>query len=335
MATVSVIIPVYKVPLDFLRDCLNSLVAQAMQESEFILVSDGAPEAECSICKEFAHKDRRFKFFHKEHAGVSEARNHGINLAQGEYITFVDSDDLIGSTNLDEAYQFAKKNQSDIVFWDASLSNTKKSVSEFSSSSIPQLSEEHRIFCQKNILSASNLKYSCVSMVSCKLFKRDLLLSNNILYNTEIKICEDRLFNFKAFSRANKISYIHKVFYFYRPNTSSVTNVFLPNAFDEYTKFIKLLDSKERKAFNGDCSNMVVFAFFKSWQTCYMHKDNPEPFIKRMSQLKKISQSSFFKDALNELHYENFSSLLHLETLFLKLHFRLPMYLHGIKALLK
>ena len=67
---VSVIIPVYKVPLEYLRTCLDSLVAQTMHECEFIVVSDGAPEAECSICEEYVARDCRFKFFSASVNGV-------------------------------------------------------------------------------------------------------------------------------------------------------------------------------------------------------------------------------------------------------------------------
>ena len=82
MIKVSVIVPVYKVPLKYLRACLDSLTAQTLQECEFIVVSDGAPEAECAICAEYAGKDSRLKFFRREHAGVSATRNYGIEKAQ-------------------------------------------------------------------------------------------------------------------------------------------------------------------------------------------------------------------------------------------------------------
>ena len=107
---VSVIIPIYKVFPDYLRSCLDSLVAQDMEECEFILVSDGAPEIENSICEEYASKDARFKFFKCEHAGVSATRNYGIEKAQGEYITFVDADDWIEPGTCDTTYSFAQKN---------------------------------------------------------------------------------------------------------------------------------------------------------------------------------------------------------------------------------
>ena len=114
----SIIIPVYKVPLEYLRACFDSLVAQTMQESEFIIVSDGAPEAECSVCEEFTKKDSRFKFYKCNHAGVSAARNFGINQVQGEYITFVDSDDKITPNFCSSIYNKAYKWDSDILLFE-------------------------------------------------------------------------------------------------------------------------------------------------------------------------------------------------------------------------
>ena len=115
---VSIIVPIYKVPLEYLRACLSSLTAQTMQECEFILVSDGASKAECSVCEEYTVKDSRFKFFDQEHAGVSVARNYGIDQAQGEFITFVDADDWIEPMTCETTYAYAMQNNSDMVFWD-------------------------------------------------------------------------------------------------------------------------------------------------------------------------------------------------------------------------
>ena len=118
MIKVSVIIPVYKVPLEYLQACFDSLAAQTMQECEFIVVSDGAPNEERSICEEYAAKDSRFNFFKQEHAGVSATRNYGIDQAQGKYIAFVDADDWIDPETNQIVYDYAFENDSDIVFWD-------------------------------------------------------------------------------------------------------------------------------------------------------------------------------------------------------------------------
>ena len=108
MINVSVIIPVYKVPLEYLRACFDSLVAQTMQESEFIVVSDGAPEAETFVCEEYVAKDSRFKLFKCVHAGVSAARNYGMEAASGEYVAFVDSDDAVVKNFCEIIYESSK-----------------------------------------------------------------------------------------------------------------------------------------------------------------------------------------------------------------------------------
>ena len=123
MIKVSVIVALYKVPQDYLRDCLDSLIAQNSQDCEFIVVSDGAPDKECSICEEYTKKDSRIKFFKREHAGVSATRNFGIEQAQGEYITFVDSDDWIEDSYTSTISSF--KNSPDIVFFQFNYYNEK------------------------------------------------------------------------------------------------------------------------------------------------------------------------------------------------------------------
>ena len=90
----SVIIPVYKVE-KYLRQCVDSVINQTYKNLEIILVDDGSPDNCGKICDEYAQKDRRIKVIHQENQGVSAARNLGTKLAQGEYITYVDSDDWL------------------------------------------------------------------------------------------------------------------------------------------------------------------------------------------------------------------------------------------------
>lgn len=92
--TISVIIPVYKVE-KYLDECVASVLAQTYRNLEIILVDDGSPDRCPFLCDEWASKDNRIKVIHKENGGLSDARNAGIEIAQGEYIAFVDSDDWI------------------------------------------------------------------------------------------------------------------------------------------------------------------------------------------------------------------------------------------------
>ena len=92
----SIIVPVYNVE-KYLARCIDSILAQTFTDFELILVDDGSTDNSGEICDEYAGKDPRIIVIHKENGGVSSARNHGLDIARGEYITFVDSDDQIGT----------------------------------------------------------------------------------------------------------------------------------------------------------------------------------------------------------------------------------------------
>ena len=89
---ISVIIPVYKVANTLCR-CVDSIISQSFSDWELILVDDGSPDSCGAICDEYAEKDSRIKVIHKDNGGLSDARNAGLKIAEGEYVTFVDSDD--------------------------------------------------------------------------------------------------------------------------------------------------------------------------------------------------------------------------------------------------
>ncbi|MBQ3691504.1 MAG: glycosyltransferase [Bacteroidales bacterium] len=91
---VSVIVPIYKVE-NYLRECVDSIISQSYNNLEIILVDDGSPDNCPKICDEYAQKDSRIKVIHKPNGGLSDARNAGIEIAKGEYLSFVDSDDVI------------------------------------------------------------------------------------------------------------------------------------------------------------------------------------------------------------------------------------------------
>ncbi|MBR3071812.1 glycosyltransferase family 2 protein [Fibrobacter sp.] len=209
MIKISVIIPVYKVPLKYLRACLDSLVAQTMQECEFIVVSDGAPETECSVCEEYATRDSRFKFFKHDHCGVSATRNFGIKQAKGEYITFVDSDDRITETFCEKIYNKAKEWNSDILLFEQ-VSQKKNNIFHYHlykhdisiASPIQYRNMLTRLYFPKN---NNGL---ILAGVCCKAYRRLFIQENNILFQTELHYSEDQYFCLNAFLKTNKISYL-------------------------------------------------------------------------------------------------------------------------------
>ena len=121
---ISVIIPVYNCE-KYLTQCIESVLNQTFQDFELILVDDGSHDSSPDICDNFRQKDERIQVIHKPNGGVSSARNEGIKVARGEYITFVDSDDYIEEEMMEYLYGQAQEHLADIVvsgllmeYWD-------------------------------------------------------------------------------------------------------------------------------------------------------------------------------------------------------------------------
>ncbi len=114
MPIISVIVPVYNVE-EYIHRCIDSILAQTFKEFELILVDDGSPDQSGKICDEYALIDSRIKVIHKKNGGLSDARNAGLEVAQGEYIGFVDSDDFIESDMYEKLLEACKENSSQIA----------------------------------------------------------------------------------------------------------------------------------------------------------------------------------------------------------------------------
>ena len=111
---VSIIVPIYKVE-SYLRRCLDSVVSQTYTNLEIILVDDGSPDGCPQICDEYASKDSRIIVIHKENGGLSDARNVGLDICKGEYISFVDSDDWINNHYIEKLLSAAETVKADIA----------------------------------------------------------------------------------------------------------------------------------------------------------------------------------------------------------------------------
>ncbi|HEY8803664.1 MAG TPA: glycosyltransferase, partial [Clostridium sp.] len=100
---ISIIVPIYKVEV-YIRNCVDSILNQTYKNLEIILVDDGSPDNCGNICEEYSSKDKRIKVIHKKNGGLSSARNAGLDIASGEYIGFIDSDDWIEGDMYESLY---------------------------------------------------------------------------------------------------------------------------------------------------------------------------------------------------------------------------------------
>ena len=216
--TVSIIIPVYNVE-KYIRQCLDSVLAQTFTDFEAILVDDCSPDSSGAICDEYAAKDERIKVIHHEqNGGVSRARQAGTDAAQGEYTIHVDPDDWVEPDMLEKLLAHARKTDADMVicdFWTYSkrLGNVY----------VPQNLEP-------NLTAESVLRKIVFQQLPCscwnKLVRRACYSNNNIgFYPFDITYCEDELFNIRVLGQHNiYVSYLPKAFYHYRQNQQSLVN---------------------------------------------------------------------------------------------------------------
>ncbi len=138
---ISVIVPVYKVE-DYLSRCVDSILSQTYRNIEVILVDDGSPDKCGEICDRYAQHDPRVRVIHKENGGLSDARNAGIEIAQGQYISFIDSDDWVHPEFLESLYQLTRSTDADIAASDFMRTSTEN---------LPLTLEEETVYQYSNL----------------------------------------------------------------------------------------------------------------------------------------------------------------------------------------
>lgn len=203
---VSVIIPVYNVE-KYIRQCLESIINQTLKDIEIIIVNDGTRDNSMKIVEEYI-LDERIRVINKENGGLSSARNTGILAAQGKYICFIDSDDFIEKSMLEELYNIIEEKNFDVVDSDIFLYDNK-------THEIKERKNKEYLKIHKGLILWEKYNVEVVN----KIYKKSFLLGNNVFFEEGI-IHEDELFSIKILLSTNKIEHINKSFYYYRINRS-------------------------------------------------------------------------------------------------------------------
>ena len=214
---VSVIIPVYNVE-KFLKDCLDSIISQTLKDIEIICIDDGSTDNSKRILLEYSYKDKRITVLQQLHLGAGAARNHGIKVAKGKYLAFLDADDFFDKEMLEMCYMNLEKNGSDVVIFLAKQFDNK-------SKKIIEMPWSLRINnCPSCCFKPKEIKKSLFNSFQNwpwnKLFRRSFVIENTILFQ-EIPRTNDMAFVCEALALAKKISIIEQYFVYYRVNTGT------------------------------------------------------------------------------------------------------------------
>lgn len=218
---ISIIVPIYNVA-QYLRACINSIVNQTYRDIEIILIDDGSTDDSGSICEEYKKIDERIVVIHQNNAGLSAARNAGIKLSTGEYITFIDSDDYISPDYIKKLHSCFADNTIDIVVCDLKKVPEKVELSDINLQVEKDTNSVRLSNCQA-IEEVYKSSYHGIDFVSfAKLYRKALFEINEIEFPVG-KIHEDAFTTYKLFYASKEIVYVDIPMYFYRIRGGSIT----------------------------------------------------------------------------------------------------------------
>lgn len=290
----SIIVPIYNVE-KYLDRCMESLLNQTLGDIEIIMVDDGSPDRCPQMCDKYAKRDNRIKVVHKKNGGLGYARNSGLEVATGEYVAFVDSDDYVDIRMYETLYSKAVEYDADAVFCGLRRSfNDKRFVAR-------RDVETETIFFGNNVKNlaldfiASEPKEKCEHKYEMSvwhsIYRSKLIKDASIKFMSERDIVsEDLPFQVEFFKVANTVCFIPDVLYTYcMNNTSSLTNTF---KFDKFYGEVRLFHYLRDSVATSDPSNIRAKRFFIGYM-----RSMSEALANAKSSLKTKKQH--FKDMLN------------------------------------
>lgn len=261
MPCFSIIIPVYNVA-PYLRECLDSVLAQTFADWEAVCVDDGSSDGSDVILQEYAERDSRFKVIHKENEGVSIARNVGLDKACGEYFMFVDGDDSIASDSLDSFSRMLKEYDLDCML-----------INQF----ILRDEEDAPIRLLEETIAPIQLligKYAAGGWTVCRVYKRERF--GALRFIPGMRLREDMCFWSDALCVDAKFAVASKPFYRYRERSNSAScSVTYKNASDllMYPAYViknmrnkmGASDEEVKKFWNLEVRSLALDPYFRSW----------------------------------------------------------------------
>lgn len=255
----SIIVPIYNAEAG-LKRCLDSLVNITYKdEYEVVLIDDGSKDCSSSICDEYNKKYDFFKVIHQKNAGVSAARNAGIELATGKYIMFVDSDDYLSPLAIKIIFNEVVKEFDFAIFLSYDIKNKKNNY-------IPELQKYQKTYNVNldSVYSAFLKLHSNVPFA--KLFFNKTIKNNQVKFPTDISLGEDLIFNLKMLRLSKCVNYIPEALYMHDESTDGLSkkNRFIESVNDFDKMYKELLEFTETMKLNNSHRKEVIKSILQS-----------------------------------------------------------------------
>lgn len=302
---ISVIVPIYNVE-KYLPKCIESIINQTLKEIEIILIDDGSTDRSGDIADEYSKKDSRIKVIHKENGGQGSARNKGIEIADGYYIGFVDSDDWIDFDMYERLYSKAISLKSDMIVCSRKLFDENGLLKG-------EVYVENNEFTNinRNIVNyiVEELFYPQTVLVCNKIYLTRIIKENNIRFdNVDTVGSEDTLFNYKFLLNANNVSTERDTFYNGTERMNSTTRKYKFGAMKRTACLIESIYKYSERLGKKEVSEQIapiMLLFFQQWNYNYIKTygtGSLKEDIKK--EHKNVSSDIYFKKAEKDLIFK-------------------------------
>ncbi len=299
---ISIVVPIYKVPEDYLHKCINSCINQTYKNIEIILVDDESPDNCGKICDEYAEKDSRIKVIHQKNKGLSGARNSGVKKSTGDYFMFLDGDDFI-ENNTCEILIDEFKNIEDIDIICFSYIRDGKNISvncELNGIEEKLYKGKECKYLQEKVLDFN----AHFSTAYCKLIKREYIFENNIFHNEVLKQGAEGIeFNIRLFEKAESVLIVKKYLYHYIYNEESISNkhdeknhYFVLSCFEVIKDFVEKSDNREKLL--TALYNRMLYVIVTTAISGYFSKGNEDAYSIKKKKFREYLEYPLVRETL-------------------------------------
>lgn len=323
---ISILIPIYNVPVEYLRNCLNSAINQTYDNVEVIAVDDGSTTDCIEQCKDLL-ENHKVKFIHQENKGLSGARNTAYRNATGKYIMFLDGDDYLDVATCEKLISICEKENLDVLLFDVySHGNKDVEKNSFEEKEKNFYDDETNLFLQKRVLNFNGK----VSQTFARIIRRDLLVENNIEHIEECKQgAEGLVFNLILFNYTKRVKYLHLPLYYYQYNEGSIShklsenNICLTLLCFEKMKDL-LISWNKFDDFKSIFYERFSYVILTSLISGYFNPDNKIKYKEAKNKATELKKNEEVKYVLDNKVYKKLDFTRRLTSTFYKFNWYLP-----------
>lgn len=254
---ISVVVPVYNTE-NYLRKCVDSIINQQNVSIEIILVDDGSTDSSSIICEEYATKYSYIHAVHIDNSGPATAKNVGLKLAKGDFVSFTDSDDELEPTMFYEMINAGKNYNSEIICCNFKEVDAHGIIGHTACSG--KIYVFDKLESLRHLLSRDLIYTGSVT----KIFKRELLTQNNINHNDGLKTDEDFIMNIKAFAKCSHCIVVDKCFYIINYRENSLSHSYFKENINNYINNRFVRSQIIEKTVNEECPELIEWAYLQN-----------------------------------------------------------------------